>query len=104
MSLQSQDTAGRDPLSVALLTEKTELQALDERRLSLIVNTAGLVVSVSDSPEQLFHFEPQSLVGSPLAYIIDVLRPVADPANMDPVAMMEDEDKAAQMLVAMAHK
>lgn len=104
MASHLQDTAGREPLSVALLAEKTESQALDERRLALIVNSAGLVVSVSDSPEGLFDFEPQSLVGSPLAYVIDVLRPTADPAVINPVAIMQDEDKAAKMLVAMAHK
>lgn len=59
-----QDRPGREPLSVAMLTERTHGESLDERRLAVMVDEKGLVRSVSHSPNNLFDFDPQALVSN----------------------------------------
>jgi hypothetical protein len=43
------------------------MQALDERRLALMLNQRGIVTSVGNSPTELFGFDPKALVSAALA-------------------------------------
>jgi hypothetical protein len=51
------------------------LQALDERRLVVEVNTKGIVQAVlsTSTPGSLFGFEPHRLMGRSLGEVVDVL-------------------------------
>lgn len=51
----------------------TPLQALDERSLLLLVDDAGTITSVGDSPASLFGFSPAVLVGQSIASCITSL-------------------------------
>jgi hypothetical protein len=51
------------------------LQALDERRLIVEVNTQGVVQAIlsTSTPGSLFGFEPHRLMGKSLGEVVDVL-------------------------------
>ncbi|GFH27264.1 PAS domain-containing protein, partial [Haematococcus lacustris] len=78
-------------------------QVLDERRLSLVLNSKGLVLQAGDSTSSLFGFEPTALVGAHLAYVVDVLRPSAGDGT-GIVSMLDDELRAGQVLMHMAER
>jgi len=50
-------------------------QALDERRLSIMVTRSGVVRKVGGSPKALFGFDPEVLVGKSVGGILDIMRP-----------------------------
>jgi hypothetical protein len=51
------------------------MQALDERRLLVEVNTKGIVQAIlsTSTPGSLFGFEPHQLMGKSLGDVVDVL-------------------------------
>lgn len=64
-----------EPFSVCSLQQCTLAFALDERRLLLELDAAtGLVQSVSNSPAQLFGFDPRVLVGKTVASCLDIFK------------------------------
>ena len=48
------------------------IQALDERRLKLMLDSRGFVVSIGDSPPELFGFDPKLLLGLSVSAFADV--------------------------------
>jgi hypothetical protein len=50
-------------VSVISLEPCTLRHVVDARRVSLLVDKRGMVLSASESPASLFGFEPQALVG-----------------------------------------
>ncbi|KAJ9530074.1 hypothetical protein QJQ45_023353, partial [Haematococcus lacustris] len=97
------EVPGKDALNVVTMTDRTEQQVLDERRLSLVLNSKGLVLQAGDSTSSLFGFEPTALVGAHLAYVVDVLRPSAGDGT-GIVSMLDDELRAGQVLMHMAER
>ena len=49
-------------------------QALDERRLRLLVDSSGVVTHAGDSPASLFGFDPATLKACKVTTFIDVLQ------------------------------
>eukprot|EP00798_Chlamydomonas_sp_ICE-L_P028477 gene28477-31628_t len=49
-------------------------EALDERRLRLVMDENGTVSEVGDSPSSLFGFEPSTMLGLNISVILDVLK------------------------------
>lgn len=56
----------------------TLAEALDERRLSLIIDATGVIQSASSVPLALFGLKPAGLVGRNLCEIVDILKPLKD--------------------------
>lgn len=83
-------------------------QALDERRLKLVLDSHGIVTWASPSPSSLYGFDPQSLVGNSIAYVVDVLRPDAASElmgnNVGSTSLLAHEDEAAKLLNSMAER
>ncbi len=80
-------------------------QMLDERRLSLLVNSKGMVLEASHSPTSLFNLDPQALIGCPVAHILDILKPPTDLAvSIDVPGLLDHEEQAAKTLLLMAKK
>lgn len=81
------------------------VQVLDERRLSVLVNSKGTVVKVGSSSASLFGFNAEPLIGCPLAHILDIFQPPLDlAASTDVTAMLDHEEQVAKMLLLMAKK
>ena len=56
--------------------EKSSItQALDERRLSLIIDEHGTIFQVGGSAPALFGFDPGNLIGKPIGSAVDVFKP-----------------------------
>ncbi|GFH20157.1 PAS domain-containing protein, partial [Haematococcus lacustris] len=53
-------------------------QALDDRRLTLLVDYMGKVTRVGSASSSLFGFDPQQLVGKSVTTFIDCLAPEPD--------------------------
>ncbi|KAG2493479.1 hypothetical protein HYH03_008295 [Edaphochlamys debaryana] len=51
-------------------------RGLDERRLALVIDDAGMITSVSDTPMGVFGIKPASMVGHSIAEYVDVLSPL----------------------------
>ncbi|GFR48517.1 hypothetical protein Agub_g10412 [Astrephomene gubernaculifera] len=51
-------------------------RGLDERRLALVIDEDGMVLSVSETPMGVFGIKPASMVGHSIAEYVDVLSPL----------------------------
>ena len=69
-------------------------EALDARRLKVIVNGHGTITSVGKSPASLFGFDPNLLIGEPINNCIDIFRQVSsfvsgiNEAGLNPLGQM----------------
>mmetsp|Transcript_29309 Transcript_29309/g.64857 ORF Transcript_29309/g.64857 Transcript_29309/m.64857 type:complete len:2212 (+) Transcript_29309:218-6853(+) len=92
--------AGGDLLHVVSLEPSSMEQALDERRLSLLVNGHGQVKQVGNSSASLFGFNPKTMVGTSITKYIDILSITGDeyghqssaPEVNDAVAAQEQQE------------
>ncbi len=97
--------SARGQASIVTLDERTHEQMLDERRLSLLVSSKGVVLDVGTSPRGLFRLESDALVGCSIMHILDVFRPPLElAASADVSALLDHEDHAAKVLLLMAKK
>jgi hypothetical protein len=83
--------------------------AFDQRRLSLMVDPLGKIVSASNTPHALFGFSPRHLVGMSCAEIIDALRPSGgDRTAKDPAlraaAAATDAEELQLLLLQLAKR
>lgn len=105
MSMWSQEISGREGLNVVQFEERTIDQMMDERRLILTLNSKGLVQDATGSPESLFGFVPDALVGSHLMYVLDIFRPGLDSRHdLGPTQLLDLEDQATRVLFNMAER
>ncbi|KAG2494212.1 hypothetical protein HYH03_007568 [Edaphochlamys debaryana] len=85
------ENAEGQPMRVVMVSKSSLQAALDERRLSVVVDAAtGRIVEAGDSPQSLFGFKPATLVGRNIADVVAALRPPGDrrsqPTPTPPVA------------------
>ena len=62
-------------LHLSLALSPYNLQALDERRLSLMLDQKGIITKVGGSSKELFGFDPQMMAGRSIADFVDVFQP-----------------------------
>ena len=77
LKLQKQEMGPGDICHAVHVKSLTMDEALDERRLKIIVNGHGIITSVGNSPASLFGFDPNLLIGEPVDNCIDVFRQVS---------------------------
>ncbi|WIA37851.1 hypothetical protein OEZ86_014704 [Tetradesmus obliquus] len=65
---------GEDNIFIVKATPFTFPAALDSRRLSLTINSAGTILEVGDSPAAVFGFAPGLLLGRNVSECVDVFR------------------------------
>ncbi|WIA17635.1 hypothetical protein OEZ85_014441 [Tetradesmus obliquus] len=65
---------GEDNIFIVKVTPCTFPAALDSRRLSLTIDSAGTILEVGDSPAAVFGFAPGLLLGRNVSECVDVFR------------------------------
>ncbi|KAJ9517556.1 hypothetical protein QJQ45_025104, partial [Haematococcus lacustris] len=87
---KKEDPKASNTLYVVGMEQVSLQQALDDRRLTLLVDYMGKVTRVGSASSSLFGFDPQQLVGKSVTTFIDCLAPEPD------VVLSELEEEGAQ--------
>ncbi len=108
MSMKRKEVhGGREPVTVVRLEEVTPEQMMAERRVKLVTDQHGVVLSVSAADKALFGFAVESLVGMNIAYVVDVLQLGLGAASLNTSFAGNEQqalDTAARLLDLMASK
>ncbi|KAJ9517581.1 hypothetical protein QJQ45_025108, partial [Haematococcus lacustris] len=107
---KKEDPKASNTLYVVGMEQVSLQQALDDRRLTLLVDYMGKVTRVGSASSSLFGFDPQQLVGKSVTTFIDCLAPepdaLEDPLGLSGTGVEVEEDPAetAAMMVALAKR
>ncbi|GAX73357.1 hypothetical protein CEUSTIGMA_g810.t1 [Chlamydomonas eustigma] len=63
-----------EAVNIVQLLPSTMEKAMDERRLSLVMDQSGNITKVGGSPSALFGFDPPTMLGMPVSTYIDVFQ------------------------------
>jgi hypothetical protein len=95
------------PSLAALPTPPSQVtikEALEDRRLSLIVNMYGVITRVGNAAPHLFGFDPQQLVGLNITSLIDCLAPPSHTQDGFPLPGVDDSQEVAHMMAQLGKR